>query len=266
MSLWRGRPLNVGVVPSARLCLTRHLVIMLCLSRSLSVNAEPFDHAPQPVPLDLLDLPPGLTHLELRNIDVISQPADLAAAAAPYPSFSAAAAAAAAAPAASAQPQKAAGLGVSIGLGGGRSCSGSSDGGGVERCSSCSTSDGGGGARGMLQHLESFKLESCRLRAAQLQVGLKLADTHPDSHMLTVCGVCMTCHWCHLCTLASDMLWLQCRRCPSSSPCSSSHALGRVEEGPVHWNHNSGSLRTPSPAGSFCACRPCVRALPACSS
>jgi hypothetical protein len=140
------------------------------LACSLFVNAEPFDHAPQPVPLDLLDLPPGLTHLELRNIDVISQPADLAAAAAPYPSF---ATAPSAPPPSQAQQQ---GLGLagledcgSLGLGGGHSGSGSSGGAGVERRSSCS-SDGGGGARGMLQHLESFKLESCRLRAAQLQV------------------------------------------------------------------------------------------------
>ncbi|WIA18363.1 hypothetical protein OEZ85_009828 [Tetradesmus obliquus] len=36
--------------------------------RSLSVNAEPFGSPPQPVALDLLQLPRGLTQLELRNL------------------------------------------------------------------------------------------------------------------------------------------------------------------------------------------------------
>lgn len=171
------RPFTVVCMPIKGHVLHITLLVLLCCS--LSVNAAPFDHAPQPVPLDLLDLPPGLTHLELRNIDVISQPADLTAAAAPYPSF-------ATAPSApqppSFQPQQQAGLEAcgSTGLGGSHSGSGctsggSSGGAGMERVSSCS-SDGGGGMRGMLQHLESFKLESCRLRAAQLQVGVEPGD------------------------------------------------------------------------------------------
>lgn len=44
---------------------------------SLSVAAEPFAHPPEPVSLDLCQLPQGLTSLELRNIDVITPPAAL---------------------------------------------------------------------------------------------------------------------------------------------------------------------------------------------
>lgn len=48
---------------------------------SLTVSAEPFGSPCQPVPLDLLHLPRGLTSLELKNVDVITPPAMLAAAA-----------------------------------------------------------------------------------------------------------------------------------------------------------------------------------------
>lgn len=180
---------------------------------SLSVHAEPFGSPPAPVPLDLLDLPPGLTHLELRNIDVITAPADLAAAAAaaagaPAVDLTAAGAFAAAANAAGAPPTAhtissvsyrdvrptgegcdmhaiPAGVWVpapaapdeesSIGDSSSSSCRvsseygiGSSSVGGSRRSSDA----GCGGALGVLQRLESFKLESCRLRAPQLQVGL----------------------------------------------------------------------------------------------
>jgi hypothetical protein len=179
---------------------------------SLSVHAEPFGSPPAPVPLDLLDLPQGLTHLELRNIDVITAPADLAAAAAaaagaPAVDLAGAGApAAAAADATGAPPTARTASGVSdrvnmhtipagvwvpaaavpsvdssisgssisvssvscrvstdCGGGGGSSSSGS----GSRR-----SSDTGGGHHGVLQRLESFKLESCRLRGPQLQVGL----------------------------------------------------------------------------------------------
>jgi hypothetical protein len=43
---------------------------------SLSVSAEPFGSPPQPVPLDLLTLPRGLTALELRNVDIITPPTE----------------------------------------------------------------------------------------------------------------------------------------------------------------------------------------------
>eukprot|EP00882_Tetradesmus_deserticola_P003943 GHRQ01004169.1.p1 GENE.GHRQ01004169.1~~GHRQ01004169.1.p1 ORF type:complete len:540 (+),score=233.07 GHRQ01004169.1:193-1812(+) len=53
--------------------------------RSLSVNAEPFRSPPQPVALNLLHLPKGLTELDLRNIDITTPPAALLAAAAAAP-------------------------------------------------------------------------------------------------------------------------------------------------------------------------------------
>jgi hypothetical protein len=157
------------------------------------VNAEPFGQTPQPVPLDLLDLPPGLTHLELRNIDVTSQPADLAAAkTAPGSAVFDEATTAAAEPAVAARlvPQccpmqrynsqlgglQQGGLSLGPASAGNSSSSGSATGGGSEHScwerSSSSSGDGGSshGSRGVLRGLESFKLESCRLRAAQLQV------------------------------------------------------------------------------------------------
>lgn len=163
---------------------------------SLSVNAEPFGNTPQPVPLDLLDLPPGLTRLELRNIDVTSRPADLAAAAAPQPPAAAAAAPAVAATVAEGgtptaacwpaglaglqaaaalrqpqQPRNHFGLGSGSGSSSGVSSNSSSGGSSNNSAGRCSEQGGSGsGVPGVLRHLESFKLESCRLRAAQLQV------------------------------------------------------------------------------------------------
>jgi hypothetical protein len=150
------------------------------------VNAEPFGQTPQPVPLDLLDLPPGLTHLELRNIDVTSQPAEFAEANTAPASAVASEAAAQPAVAARLVPQCCPMRSYHSQLGGlqqggfnsrptsgGSGSSGSAAGGWSEHsCQDRSSSISGdrGSSRGVLRRLESFKLESCRLRAAQLQV------------------------------------------------------------------------------------------------
>jgi len=151
-----------------------------CSCSSLSVSAEPFGSPPQPVPLDLLDLPPGLTSLELRNIDVTSHPADLMEAAAAQAAADFTTVPVAAGAACFAAPHVAQGppcplqqqqQGVGCGVQG--VCSS-----GASRCDGGSSGEAGGpggssggGPRAVLQHLERFQLESCRLRAPQLQVG-----------------------------------------------------------------------------------------------
>lgn len=135
------------------------------------MSAEPFGSPPQPVPLDLLDLPPGLTSLELRNIDVTSHPAGLEAAAAAGADFTTAPVAAGFAapqgpPCPLQQQQQGVGAGVQgVCSSGASRCDGGSSGAAVGPGSS------GGGARAVLQQLERFQLESCRLRAPQLKVG-----------------------------------------------------------------------------------------------
>ena len=135
------------------------------------MNAEPFGSSPQPVPLDVTALPHGLTSLELRNVDITTPPAALAAAAAP--------AASCVTELSDMQQQQQEGPALS--MQDGFAATSSSDGGGGGRGdtgagSSCSQ-------RGVLQQLESFKLESCRLRTAQLQV----CGCHGSPGVVDVC-------------------------------------------------------------------------------
>eukprot|EP00878_Enallax_costatus_P036691 GHUV01041228.1.p1 GENE.GHUV01041228.1~~GHUV01041228.1.p1 ORF type:complete len:404 (+),score=134.30 GHUV01041228.1:64-1212(+) len=121
-----------------RLCLGRNDVAAEGLAelrhfsnlRSLYVSAEPFGLPSQPVPLDLLHLPRGLTSLELRNVDVTTPPAMLAAAADPVLQ----------------QAGSVAGAGVR-----------------AEQTHAANT------ATDVLGQLACFRLESCRLRTPQLQ-------------------------------------------------------------------------------------------------
>jgi hypothetical protein len=128
------------------------LLLSLLLSCSLSVNAEPFGSPPQPVALDLLHVPKGLTQLELRNVDITTSPAALIAAAASSAAGVANAAGSSSAPAAAAasvqaKQQQEPAVGVLP----------------LPRAQ--------GGADSVLGQLACLKLESCRLRTRQLEVG-----------------------------------------------------------------------------------------------
>lgn len=153
--------------------------------RSLSVNAEPFGSPPQPVALDLLQLPRGLTQLELRNVDITTSPAAFVAAAA--------AAGALSSFSASAQQQPV-GVAFAAVAGSSSSAAAAAAAGGVHAQPAVgmlplprARADA---AAAVLGQLASLKLESCRLRSRQLEA---LALALPSLQQLKLCHVSGLC-------------------------------------------------------------------------
>lgn len=153
--------------------------------RSLSVNAEPFGSPPQPVALDLLQLPRGLTQLELRNVDITTSPAAFVAAAA--------AAGALSSISASAQQQPV-GVAFAAVAGSSSSAAAAAAAGGVHAQPAVgmlplprARADA---AAAVLGQLASLKLESCRLRSRQLEA---LALALPSLQQLKLCHVSGLC-------------------------------------------------------------------------
>uniref|UniRef100_A0A383VIH7 F-box domain-containing protein n=1 Tax=Tetradesmus obliquus TaxID=3088 RepID=A0A383VIH7_TETOB len=151
--------------------------------RSLSVNAEPFGSPPQPVALDLLQLPKGLTQLELRNVDITTSPA----------AFVAAAAAASTLSNVSAFAQQQPG-GLAFAAVAGSSSAAAAAAAGVYAQAAAgmlplprARADA---AAAVLGQLASLKLESCRLRSRQLEA---LALALPSLQQLKLCHVSGLC-------------------------------------------------------------------------
>jgi hypothetical protein len=149
--------------------------VILC-SCSLSVNAEPFGTPPQPVALDLLHLPKGLTQLELRNIDITTSPAAfLAAGAAAADGHAFATGDSAGAPTVQQQPSGAAFAAVAgsaIGAASAVDAHAPQQQQQQQAVGMLPLPRMRGDAGAVLGQLACLKLESCRLRTRQLQVRL----------------------------------------------------------------------------------------------
>jgi hypothetical protein len=151
-------------------CCTACGCVIPCSSCSLSVNAEPFGNPAQPVALDLLHLPKGLTQLELRNIDVTTSPAAFMAAANGH----AYAAGDSAGSARFQQPSGAVFVAVAGCSSGAAAAMNAHDQQQQQPAAAgmLPLPGMGGEAAAVLGQLACLKLESCRLRTRQLQVRL----------------------------------------------------------------------------------------------